>query len=111
MNTQNTQSEGGKGKLHSAENSAMQSRKAAAWICFALGVALLVHGTFLPATVGIESKVVPAIVALVFSLLFWGLMTVQNVVQLVALLKGQSASIGDKVRNRTELSKEAEDGR
>jgi hypothetical protein len=69
----------------------VQGRKLAAWICFFLGIALLVQGTFLPASDGIQAKVVPAVVALCFSLLFWGLVTIQNVVQLVALLKGQSS--------------------
>ena len=43
----------------------------------------------MPPSAGIEAKVVPSIVAFCFSLLFWGLVTVQNVFQLVALLKGQ----------------------
>jgi len=107
----NKRSEGRGERLLCGEDGKVQSRKLAAWICFVLGIVLLVRGTYLPPDAGIESKIVPAVVALVFSLLFWGLMTIQNVVQLVALLKGQSASIGDKVRNGTELSKEAEDGR
>lgn len=84
--------------LHGADGK-LQSRKLAAWICFLLGVGLLVQGSFLPASAGLESKVLPAVVALLFSLLFWGLLTIQNVVQLVSLLKGQTIK-----------SKEANDG-
>ena len=51
---------GADGKLH--------GRQLAAWICFLLGVALLIQGTFIPPAAGIQAKVVPAIVALVFSL-------------------------------------------
>jgi hypothetical protein len=67
-----------------------RARSLAAWICFALGVGLLIQGSFLPPTVAAAEKVAPAIVALVFSLLFWGLVTVQNVVRLVALIRGSS---------------------
>jgi hypothetical protein len=72
-----------------AADGLIHDRKLAAWLSFALGAALLVQGTFVPPSAGIEAKVVPAIVAFCFSLLFWGLVTVQNVFQLVALLKGQ----------------------
>jgi len=73
----------------------LQSRKLAAWISFLLGIGLLVQGSFLPPAAGLESKVLPALVALLFSLLFWGLLTVQNVVQLVALLKGHAIESKD----------------
>jgi len=63
----------------------VQGRKLAAWICFFLGIALLVQGTFIPPAAGIQAKVVPAVVAFFFSLLFWGLVTIQNVVQLCTL--------------------------
>jgi hypothetical protein len=69
----------------------VQARKLASWICFVVGLALLVQGSLLQPSAEIEARIAPAIVALVFSLLFWGLVTVQNVVQLVTLLKGQAA--------------------
>jgi hypothetical protein len=72
-------------------NGRLQSRKLAAWISFDTGIALLARGAFLPPSESVGARVVPAIVGLGFSLLFWGLVTVQNVVQLVALLKGQDA--------------------
>ncbi len=75
-----------------AADGLIHDRKLAAWLSFTLGAALLVQGTFVPPSAGIEAKVVPAIVAFCFSLLFWGLVTVQNVFQLVALLKGQNAN-------------------
>jgi hypothetical protein len=78
------------GNLLRGTDGKLQSRKLAAWISFLLGIGLLVQGSFLPPAAGLESKVLPALVALLFSLLFWGLLTVQNVVQLVALLKGQA---------------------
>ena len=43
-----------------------QARKLAAWICFVPGIVLLVRGTYLPPDAGIESEIVPAVVALVF---------------------------------------------
>jgi hypothetical protein len=88
----------------------VQGRKLAAWICFFLGIALLVQGTFVPAADGIQAKVVPAVVALCFSLLFWGMVTIQNVVQLVALLKGRNATLGVNDRSATAQSKETTDG-
>jgi hypothetical protein len=66
----------------------IQARKLAAWISFATGIALLARSSFLPPTESAQARVLPAIVGLGFSLLFWGLVTVQNVFQLVALLKG-----------------------
>ncbi len=51
------------GALLRGADGRVQSRKPAAWICFLLGVGLLVQGSFLP-----------AVVALLFSLLFWGLL-------------------------------------
>jgi hypothetical protein len=78
----------GEGLLRGADGR-IQARKLAAWICFVIGVALLVQGSLQPASVDVQSKIAPAVVALVFSLLFWGLVTVQNIVELVALLKGQ----------------------
>jgi hypothetical protein len=88
----------------------VQGRKLAAWICFFLGLALLVQGTFIPAAEGIQAKVVPAVVALSFSLLFWGMVTIQNVVQLVALLKGQSAGLGVKDQGAVARPGEESDG-
>jgi hypothetical protein len=88
----------------------VQGRKLAAWICFFLGIALLVQGTFIPASDGIQAKVVPAVVALFFSLLFWGLVTIQNVVQLVALLKGQNAGLEVDEQSAVARTKEAIDG-
>ena len=88
----------------------VQGRKLAAWICFFLGIALLVQGTFVPPTAGIQAKVVPAVVALCFSLLFWGMVTIQNVVQLVALLKGQNAALGVNEQGAAAPSKEATNG-
>ncbi len=88
----------------------MQGRKLAAWICFVLGIALLVQGTFVPAADGIQAKVVPAIVALAFSLLFWGMVTIQNVVQLVALLKGQNAGLGVEDQGAAVAIQGGEDG-
>jgi hypothetical protein len=87
-------------------NGKVQGRKLAAWICFFLGITLLVQGTFIPATDGIQAKVVPAVVALCFSLLFWGLVTIQNVVQLVALLKGQNTGLGLNDQSATAQTKE-----
>jgi hypothetical protein len=87
-----------------------EGRALAAWICFLLGIALLVQGTFVPAADGIQAKVVPAVVAFCFSLLFWGMVTVQNVVQLVALLKGRSAGPGAAEEGATAQSKEAGNG-
>jgi len=84
----------------------IQDRKLAAWASFVLGVALLVQGTFVPPSAGIEAKVVPAIVAFCFSLLFWGLVTVQNVFQLVALLKGQGAEL-ERASDARDSAKEA----
>jgi hypothetical protein len=89
----------------------VQGRKLAAWICFFLGIALLVQGTFVPASDGIQAKVVPAVVAFCFSLLFWGLVTVQNVVQLVALLKGQNSGPDANGRSPGAQAKEAVDGK
>ena len=88
----------------------IQGRKLAAWISFILGIALLVQGTFIPPAAGIQAKVVPAVVAFVFSLLFWGLVTIQNVVQLVALLKGQNAALGGTDQSTVAQAKEAKDG-
>ncbi len=88
----------------------VQGRKLAAWICFFLGIALLVQGTFIPPAAGIQAKVVPAVVALCFSLLFWGMVTIQNVVQLVALLKGQGAGLGVNEQGAAAPSKEATNG-
>ena len=88
----------------------VQGRKLAAWICFFLGIALLVQGTFIPASDGIKAKVVPAVVAFCFSLLFWGLVTIQNVVQLVALLKGQNAGLAQSDQSATAHTKEASNG-
>ncbi|HUX21982.1 MAG TPA: hypothetical protein VMW69_12145 [Spirochaetia bacterium] len=94
----------GQGLLRGPDGK-IQDRKLAAWTSFILGVLLLVQGTFLPLSASIEAKVVPAIVALCFSLLFWGLVTVQNVFQLVALLKGQAADIA-KEAGETRTTKE-----
>ncbi|HUX43101.1 MAG TPA: hypothetical protein VMV83_18225 [Rectinemataceae bacterium] len=94
----------GQGLLRGPDGK-IQDRKLAAWTSFILGVLLLVQGTFLPLSASIEAKVVPAIVALCFSLLFWGLVTVQNVFQLVALLKGQAADIA-KEAGETHTTKE-----
>ncbi|MGA2548007.1 MAG: hypothetical protein ABSF43_15775 [Rectinemataceae bacterium] len=98
------------GNLMRGGDEKLQGRKIAAWICFILGIGLLIQGSFLPKTAGIESKVLPAIVALIFSLLFWGLLTIQNVVQLVALLKGQNSGLGGKDQSAAAQSKEANDG-
>lgn len=87
----------------------IQDRKLAAWISFTLGSALLVQGAFLPAGTDIQSKIGPAVVALCFSLLFWGLVTVQNVVQLVALLKGQAADNARRA-DETHTTKELDNG-
>jgi hypothetical protein len=96
MNT--TKQTNGESILRGADGH-VQGRKLAAWICFFLGIALLVQGTFIPASEGIQAKVVPAVVAFCFSLLFWGLVTIQNVVQLVALLKGQNSATHTKEAN------------
>lgn len=74
----------------------LQDRKLAAWISFILGSALLVQGASLPPGADLQSKVGPALVALCFSLLFWGLVTIQNVFQLIALLRGQGARSDDR---------------
>ena len=100
---------GGESILRGADGRA-QGRKLAAWICFFLGIALLVQGTFIPPAAGIQAKVVPAVVALCFSLLFWGMVTIQNVVQLVALLKGRNAGPGVDNQSAAAQSKEATDG-
>lgn len=96
-------------------NGKVQGRKLAAWICFVVGLALLVQESLEPATVDAQSRIAPAVVALVFSLLFWGLVTVQNIVQLVALLKGQGpgqSSMQDFVDRSAEArSKEADNGK
>ena len=99
----------GESILRGADGRA-QGRKLAAWICFFLGIALLVQGTFIPPAAGIQAKVVPAVVALCFSLLFWGMVTIQNVVQLVALLKGQNAALGVNEQSTAASSKEATNG-
>ena len=99
----------GEGVLRGADGK-VQGRKLAAWICFFLGIALLIQGTFLPAAEGIQAKVVPAVVAFCFSLLFWGMVTIQNVVQLVALLKGQNTAPGVNEQGAPAPSKEATDG-
>jgi len=92
-----TQGQGPQGQgLLRGPDGKIQDRKLAAWTSFILGVILLVQGTFLPLSASIEAKVVPALVALCFSLLFWGLVTIQNVFQLVALLKGQAADLAKK---------------
>lgn len=98
----------GEGILRGADGR-VQGRKLAAWICFFLGIALLVQGTFIPAADGIQAKVVPAVVAFCFSLLFWGMVTIQNIVQLVALLKGHDAGAGANDQGAAP-SKEATDG-
>lgn len=77
----------------------LRGRKFAAWVCFFLGIGLLVHGSLLPPAAGLEVRIVPAIVAFVFSLLFWGLVTVQNVVRLVALLKGREGELDKEERD------------
>ena len=99
----------GEGLVRGADGK-VQDRKLAAWICFTLGIALLVQGTFIPPAAGIQAKVVPVVVALCFSLLFWGMVTIQNVVQLVALLKGQSAGLGVSEQGAGAPSKEATNG-
>lgn len=57
-----------------------------------------------------DEDMVPAVVALCFSLLFWGLVTVQNVVQLVALLKGHNAGLGSNDQNSGAKAKESTHG-
>jgi hypothetical protein len=72
-----------------------KGRKIAAWICLLLGVSLLIAGTFQSPAADLESKVLPAIIALLCSLLFWGVLTVQNIIQLLALLKGKGTEMKD----------------
>lgn len=78
------------GGLLKGSDGRLQGRKAAAVICFLLGVGLLVHSTFLPPGTSLEARVGLAVVALVFSLLFWGLLTIQNVFQLIQVIKGSA---------------------
>ena len=78
----------GGGLIHGGDGK-IQGRKLAAWLCFLLGLALLVIGSLEPPQADLSARIAPALVALVFSLLFWGLLTVQNVCQLLALVKGQ----------------------
>jgi hypothetical protein len=75
------------GSLFQASDGRVQGRKVAAVVCFLVGVGLLIQGAWQPPTVPWESRIAPAVVALGFSLLLWGLLTIQNVFQLVKLLK------------------------
>jgi hypothetical protein len=77
------------GGLLRGADGRLQGRKLAAILCFLLGIGLLIYGAVAPGAMTLEVRVGPALVALVFALLFWGLLTVQNVFQLLALLKGQ----------------------
>ncbi len=77
------------------ERKSIKTFQAERHVSRVVGIGLLVQGSFLPASAGLASKVLPALVAL----LFWGLLTIQNVAQLVSLLKGQTIK-----------SKEANDG-
>ena len=82
----------------------------AAAICFLAGVALLVQSPFLPAGIGLPARVAPAVIALTFALLFWGLLSVQNILQLIAMIKGQTyVPQQDNVQQLDAVQEEAHD--
>ena len=87
------------GSLFRGSDGKVQGRKVAAVICFVTGIALLILGAVQPPEVDLQGRVVPAVVALVFALLFWGLLTVQNVVQLLLLLRGKGSVPFEKGEN------------
>lgn len=66
----------------------------AAPLCFGTGLALLVQSTTQPPELAIEARLGPALVALGFAVVFWGFVTIQNILQLLAALKGKSLSEG-----------------
>lgn len=76
------------GIIHGSDGY-IQGRKIAAIVCFVSGIGLLVQSVFQPSDMGLEARVGPAVIALIFALVFWGLLTIQNVFQLLMLLKGQ----------------------
>jgi hypothetical protein len=51
---------------------------------------MLVQSTFQPPEVPLEVRLGPALVALGFAVVFWGLVTVENILQLVAAIRGRS---------------------
>ena len=58
-------------------------------VCFLIGLGLLVQSTFQPSEMTVEVRLGPALVALGFAVIFWGLLTVQNILQLLAAIRGQ----------------------
>jgi hypothetical protein len=78
--------------IHGSDGN-IQGRKIAAIVCFVSGIGLLIHSVFQPSDIGLEARIGPAIVALTFALVFWGLLTIQNVFELLALLKGQPVNL------------------
>lgn len=66
------------------------SQRWAAPVCFVFGLGLLVHSTFQPSEMSIEVRLAPALVALGFAVLSWGMVSVQNILQLIAAIRGRS---------------------
>ena len=73
------------------------SQRWAAPVCFVFGLGFLVQSTFQPPQMSIEVRLAPALVALGFAVISWGMVSIQNLLQLIAAIRGRSIpEQGDK---------------
>jgi hypothetical protein len=66
------------------------SQRWAAPLCLLLGLGLLIQSTFQPPETSWEVRLGPALVALGFALIFWGLLTAQNILLLISAVRGKT---------------------
>lgn len=73
------------------------SQRWAAPLCLLFGLALLVQGSLQPPEMSWEARLGPAMVALGFAAVFWGMLTIQNILQLISAIRGKP-EVGEGVK-------------